>query len=168
MPTIGSIVPILRKSGSSDIVSPNLGWVGSKAASKGDLVTIDANGRADQLVAVTTAYTSATGGRLGAIDRALTSSAAQGSAVNVEKLDDDTLIALQATNGTESNQAQATTNAMIGKQFPLYRTTSGVYTVNVTTNTNPVVECVAIDPRYNVGEVGGTLLLRVLPAFRLA
>lgn len=165
MPAIGSILPKIRKSGSSDIGQPPAGWVGSKLGRKGDLVQIDSNGRVDQVVAVSTAVTSASP-RIAMLQQSVSSSIAQGTVVPIEKFDDDTLLVLQASNASDA--AVATTNAMVGQQYPLRRAADGTYVVNTATNTNPVVEVVDRDPAYNLGETGGTLLCRVLPAMRLA
>jgi len=165
MPSIGSILPILRKSGSSDISSPPAGWIGSKAGQKGDLVTIDSSGRVDQVVAVSTAITSSSP-RIAALGQNLKDTVPATTIVIVEKLDDDTLIALQASNASDA--AVVTAKTMVGQQYPLRRTAGGTYVVNTATNTAPVVEMVGLDPRYNEGEAGGTLLCRVLPSMRLA
>ncbi len=166
MPSIGSITPDFHKSGSSDIDTPNLGWIGAKAGNSRDLVTIDANGRVDQVVAVATAYNSTTGSRVALLGASVAAAAAQGTLVPIEKWDEDASLSMQCA--TAAGAAKATADNMKGKQFPLFRDANGNYVVNTDSNANPVVECIDIDPNYAVGEVGGTLICALLPAFRLA
>lgn len=164
MPALGTLVPSLRRKGSTEIAKPPAGWVGSKAGKRGDLVTIDSNGRLDQAVAAGNNVGAST--KLAFLKTALASGDAQGTACEAEKFDDDVLLELPVTN---DDTAIATTNAMVGKQYELRRTTTtGYYVVNSNATTNVKVEVVAISKRYAVGEVGGTLLCRVLPAARVA
>jgi len=167
MPTLGSVVPVLRKSGSSDIASPPAGWIGSKLGLKGDLVTLDANGRVDQAVAVNVAITSGSP-RIAYLSQNVAASVAQNTAVAIEKFDDDTLISLPVSN-TSDSAAIPTTLAQVGKQYQLRRTnTTGIYVIDTLLTATPVVEVVGIDPRYPVGENGGLLICRVLAGARLA
>lgn len=164
MPAIGTVVPRLHRTGASKI-DTNGKWVGSKLGKKADLVTIDANGRYDQVVAASNAITSASG-RIAALGQGIKASVLVDTKCQAEKFDDDVIIVLPCA--TSAGAAKATTQAMKGKLFPLFRDASGNYVVNTDSNTNPVVECIDIDPAYNVGEVGGLLQLRVLQGQRLA
>lgn len=165
MPALGTYpLTALRRKGPPEIAFPPAGWVGSKAGKRGDIVTIDANGRGDQAAAAGANVTSAT--RVGFLGTAFSASDAQGSTCKIEKFDDDTLLELPATT---TDTAVATTNAMVGKQYQLRRTTTtGYYTADTNLTATPVVEVVAISKRYAVGEVGGYFLCRVLPTARLA
>lgn len=165
MPAIGSVAPRLHRGGGSIIIDTDGQWVGSKAAKRTDLVTLDSNGRYDQVVAVSTAINSSSS-RFGAISQPVKSTAAQGTKVSVDKFDDDVLIALPCA--TSAGVAKATALAMKGKLYPLYRDANGNTTVNTDSNTNPVVEVVDIDPNWPTGEVGGFLLCRVLQSMRLS
>ena len=164
MPALGTFLTALRRKGSTEVAFPPAGWVGSKAAKRGDIVTVDTNGRGDQAAAAGNSFTNTT--RIGFMGTAMSASDAQGTACKIEKFDDDTLVELPACT---TDTAVATTNAMVGKQYQLRRTTTtGYYVVDTNLTATPVVEVVAISKRYAIGEVGGTLLCRVLSAARLA
>jgi|GEM_PF-4730825 len=171
MPSIGSVIATLRRSGSSNIDIPNLGWVGSKAGIKHDIVVIDTNGRADQAVATSTALNSSPSPppRVAILGQKMDASAAQNAACNIEKWDEDCTLSLPCANST--GVALATADNMKNKQYALFRDGNGNYVVNTSANgpgANPIVECVGIDPAYPVGEVGGLLVCRLLPTYQLA
>lgn len=165
MPALGTFKYSIRRSGSTDITSPPLGWVGSKAGAKGDLVILS-SGVVDQAV-TTLGNNIGAGARLALLSTpTILSTAPVNTPCEIEKFDDDTLIELPATTG---GAATATSTSLIGAQREVKRVTgSGYYTVDVGSTTNNVVEIVAISPRYIAGEVGGTYLCRILPAARLA
>jgi len=168
MPTLGTIPIRIRKSGSTKTQTPPGGWVGSKAGKKGDLVTLDSNGRVDQVVAAGNHITSASD-TLAYLSQARVVGDAQGTLTQIDKFDEDTLLAVPActVSGTTPT-AVATTNAMIGQQYPLLRDASSNLCLNTSTNTNPVCEVVDWSRDYKIGEVGGILLVRILPSQRVA
>jgi hypothetical protein len=166
MPATGTMWPVLRRDGASRPRIDTKGkWVGSKLGLEGDLVTKDANGRYDQAVAAGANIGANTkiaflGGKVAA------TVAADGQAPPVEKLGDDELLELQAVDG--AGAAVATTQAMEGDTLEIKRLASGQYAVDTSATANAKVEVIGVSPRYGLGEVGGYLLCRVLPAARLA
>jgi len=157
---------ILRKKGPSNVAFPPAGWVGSKAGTKGDFITLDSNGRVDQAAAGGSNIGSTTRVALLATP-SISSSATAGAACAIEKLDDDTLIELQATS---SDSLAATANSMVGKRYEVRRITTELnYTVDTSTgaSSNPTVEVVEISKRFPVGTSGGTLICRVIGSQRI-
>lgn len=163
MPAIGTVPPRLHRQGPS-LIDTTGKWVGSKLGKRNDLVTIDANGRYDQLVAVSTAYNSTTA-RFAALGQNIKSTVLVDAACMVEKFDDNNEIYLPCM--TAAGAAKATTLAMKGKLFPGFRDSAGNYGVNTDSNTNPVWECLGLSPEHSVGEVGGMLRLRAIAGSRL-
>jgi hypothetical protein len=163
MPALGTMWPVHRKDGGSAKIDTKGKWVGSKAGVEGDLVTRDANGRYDQAVAAGSNIGANT--KIGILNQDVLSTVAADGQVSVERFDDDSVLELQAVDG--SGVAVATTQAMVGDSLEIKRLASGQYAADTATTTNAKVEVIGISPRYALGEVGGFLLCRVIAAQRL-
>ena len=167
MPSTLTRVVNVYRTGSTDITTPPNGWVGSKLGTKGDLVTLDSNGRVDQAVAAGSNVGANT--RLALLNDAVASTVAQGASVGIEKLDDDTLIELPVTSGDSAISTPSTTlPTLIGKQYEIRRvTTSGIYTVDTSATTNVKCEVVSLGTVFPTSDNFSTVLVKILSAARI-
>jgi len=163
MPVVGTHWPILHNGGAPAKIDTDGRWVGSKTGIEGDLVTVDANGRYDQAVAVSNDIADAT--RIAYLNTDILSSVAADGACSVQKFDGHTVLELQACDNTGA--AVATSNAMKGDLIEIFRRSDGQYVANTSQSVDVKVEVLGVSPRYPVGEVGGTLLCRVLETERI-
>lgn len=154
--------PYVEKTGSSDITQVTAGCIASFTGTKGDLVNLDANGRVQQLVAVSTNFSS-TSGRFALLNNNL-SSAAVGTLTEIEKVDEDTLLIVPSLSGTADGVTAWNAN-LRGVQCAGRRTSTGVYGAVSSVTTNPVFEIIDVFPGQG-SDTAPWLLVRVLPAVR--
>jgi len=165
MPAVQRLSNTVTRTVTPTLDTPAAGWIGStNTAVLGDFVTIDANGRVTIAVAAGSNVGANTTLALFAGPGSVASGTATGTTVQIEYFDNNTRIELQAVDN--AGAPVATTAAMVGDSYEL-RNVGGIYCVDTATTTNAKVQVVAISPRYAVGEVGGTLICKVVPAARI-
>ena len=173
MPTTLTRVTHIARSGSSDVVAPPAGWVGSKLGTRGDIVTLS-SGAVDQSHAAGSTIADAT--RIAWLAGNVASTVAAGALIPIEKFDDDTEVELpiaDSGNGTLGvpgavSTPSTTMPTLVGVQRGITRATDGTYYVNnaVTTTASCKVEIVRLGTRYPV-EGFMTVICKVLPGARV-
>lgn len=172
MPTVLTRVAQVAKAGSPLIKSPPLGWVGLKLGIPADLVQLVA-GVTDQAAAPSATIGAAI--QLAALNDPVAATVAAGTAVFIEKFDDNTLIELPiATSVGGSVAAPITvtnpgtlTNTLVGASFSISRSSAGIYYVNQGLTASPHCVIDSIGTRYPVGQAFATVWVRILAANRL-
>jgi hypothetical protein len=177
MPTTLQRVAQVYKSGSTDLAYPPLGWVGTLAAIKGDLVTLTA-GVINPAVAVSSTIGNTT--KLGILNDSCLATEIPTASVPVikglEKFDDDTLIELPIATSSGASLAapvgvstpSTTLPTLVGSQFQISRNSAGVYYVNQALTSNTHCEVVALGTRYSTGQAFSTVLVRIVAANRIS
>lgn len=142
---------IVHKRGSPSIARPELGWEGSLAATKGDIVFLSSG------VVTHGCNTSATLGttqKSAILNQDIAVGLVVTSVVEIEKLDDDTLFEMPvatssgASLGTPASVSLATLKTLIGGTFDISRDSLGSYYVNTNLASNQKVEIVEIGSAF--------------------
>lgn len=171
MPTTLTRCMIIHKRGSPSIARPPSGWEGSLAAKKGDLVYL-ASG-----VVTHAANTSATLGttqKSAVLNADVAASVLVNGIVEIEKLDDDTLLELPiATSsggslGTPLAVANATLPTLVGNTYDISRDSLGTYYVNANLASNQKVEIVELGTAFGSNvQAFNTVKVRFLATMRV-
>ncbi|MBS1721229.1 MAG: hypothetical protein JST35_12350 [Armatimonadetes bacterium] len=166
MPTTLQRIVVTSQLGSTEITTPPAGIVANFNGRKGDFVTLDATGKVTS-AANSNAQVGATV-RLALLNQAVATGTPAGTPVSIEKIDENTIIELPATQGNAAVANPATTiPAIVGTQVALRRTSTGTYTADLAATTGPHLEVIGIGTRYSMTEPFSTVLVKVLPGARL-
>lgn len=155
-------VSIVSPHGARYPKTTNAGWVGSKAGVRGDLVTIDSNGKIDQAAAA--GATVGTTVKLGILDTDIASSVAAASdealAVKYQPIDDQMLLEVQLVTDVEAAETALTAAAAhVGDMIGFGRLTDGGYVGDLSETSHAQV--VSVDTERNTAQV------RLLPTLCL-
>lgn len=152
----------IRRTDSTQQKSPPAGYSTSTAINRGDFVTINSSGLVALAAAASANITSGT--RIAMAPQAVATTVTSGTVYPIEILTEDCVIRLPLTT------AGATTtwnNNQLNKQYGIYNK-GGIFCVDVSDVTNLVCEVVGVDPNTPSSDTFPAVLVKILPAYRLA
>lgn len=171
--TLTRVMNVFR-TGSTDLMYPPLGWVGSAAGVKGDLC-IMASGYV--AVAAATSASIADAAKIAILNESIASTVAadiDAAKLGIEKIDEDTILEMMFATSTGGSLGTPVTaasgiRALVGNVYGMSRNSTGIYYVNkALTGSSANCEVMGIGTTYPYTDAFPTVIVRILGANRMA